>query len=290
MTPTAVIAYNASDGSEDALALGLVVRRLLGHRLVVASIAADPLQRLGGQHTERVRQEAEEAQSSARTAIEDTSDVEFRTLYGTSAARALHEFAEAHEADLLVLGATHHRASAELFAPSVTHQTIQGAPCAVLVAPAGYRNREHPVLRHLAVAVDGSEEAHAALELATATAARTAAELEVLHSFQPAMATATLAAVSYAVPDFRDEARKNASGQVDRAVAAAHDLAPDVTVHGRTLEGATAETLIDASEHCDMLFLGSRGYGPVRRAMLGSVSGAVVRRARCPVWVLSRHH
>jgi hypothetical protein len=33
---------------------------------------------------------------------------------------------------------------------------------------------------------------------------------------------------------------------------------------------------------------GSRGYGPARRLLLGSVSGHVVREARCPVLVVPR--
>ena len=35
----------------------------------------------------------------------------------------------------------------------------------------------------------------------------------------------------------------------------------------------------------DLLFVGSDGYGPLRRALLGNVSGALVREAGCPVVV-----
>ena len=38
----------------------------------------------------------------------------------------------------------------------------------------------------------------------------------------------------------------------------------------------------------DVLFAGSRGYGPLRRALLGSVSGALVRDAGCPVVITPR--
>ena len=38
----------------------------------------------------------------------------------------------------------------------------------------------------------------------------------------------------------------------------------------------------------DLLFAGSRGYGPLRRALLGSVSGALVRDAGCPVVITPR--
>jgi nucleotide-binding universal stress UspA family protein len=35
-----------------------------------------------------------------------------------------------------------------------------------------------------------------------------------------------------------------------------------------------------------LIVLGSRGLGPLRRAMMGSVSGSVVRHAPCPVLVV----
>jgi nucleotide-binding universal stress UspA family protein len=44
--------------------------------------------------------------------------------------------------------------------------------------------------------------------------------------------------------------------------------------------------LIDASGDADRLVVGSRGRGAVAAAMLGSVSQACVRHARCPVVVV----
>ena len=42
----------------------------------------------------------------------------------------------------------------------------------------------------------------------------------------------------------------------------------------------------EAAEDLDLLVLGSRGYGPVRRVLLGGVSDDVVRRSPCPVLVV----
>ena len=63
------------------------------------------------------------------------------------------------------------------------------------------------------------------------------------------------------------------------------------------LEGDAATELAAASAELDLLVLGSRGYGSVRSALLGSVSRALVRSAACPVVVLpagsmpaSAHH
>jgi nucleotide-binding universal stress UspA family protein len=38
----------------------------------------------------------------------------------------------------------------------------------------------------------------------------------------------------------------------------------------------------------DLLVCGSRGYGPVRRVLLGGVSSRLIRRAACPVVVVPR--
>jgi nucleotide-binding universal stress UspA family protein len=50
-----------------------------------------------------------------------------------------------------------------------------------------------------------------------------------------------------------------------------------------------ASVIVDAVRgEADLLVLGSRAYGPVRRALLGSVSTATVRHAACPVLVTPR--
>ena len=54
----------------------------------------------------------------------------------------------------------------------------------------------------------------------------------------------------------------------------------------RLLHGVPAEEIAGrAYGVIDLLFVGSPGSGPLRRALLGNVSGAVVREAGCPVVV-----
>ena len=59
-------------------------------------------------------------------------------------------------------------------------------------------------------------------------------------------------------------------------------------VASRVLAGDPAASLAMASAGLDLLVLGSRGYGPVRTALFGSVSRAVVSSAHCPVVVVPR--
>ena len=55
------------------------------------------------------------------------------------------------------------------------------------------------------------------------------------------------------------------------------------------LTGDVVEVLAELDEtDVDVLFCGSRGYGPVRRVLLGGVSSRLVRRARSPVVVVPR--
>jgi nucleotide-binding universal stress UspA family protein len=53
-------------------------------------------------------------------------------------------------------------------------------------------------------------------------------------------------------------------------------------------EGAPAAEIVAESESLDLLFMGSRGYGPLRAVLLGGVTGAVVRDASCPVLITPR--
>jgi nucleotide-binding universal stress UspA family protein len=66
------------------------------------------------------------------------------------------------------------------------------------------------------------------------------------------------------------------------------ELAGGVPVHTQTVEGNAADVLVERSRELDLLVLGSRAYGPVRHALLGSVSAAVMREAHCPVLVMPR--
>jgi nucleotide-binding universal stress UspA family protein len=79
------------------------------------------------------------------------------------------------------------------------------------------------------------------------------------------------------------ELRKHALARA--AASVSKDLHPETVM----LVGDPARVLErEAGEGLDLLVLGSRGYGPVRRVLLGGVSESVVRRSPCPVLVVPR--
>jgi nucleotide-binding universal stress UspA family protein len=52
--------------------------------------------------------------------------------------------------------------------------------------------------------------------------------------------------------------------------------------------GLAGEELAAFGDQVDILVVGSRGYGPVKRLVLGSTSDYLERHARCPLLVLPR--
>jgi nucleotide-binding universal stress UspA family protein len=51
------------------------------------------------------------------------------------------------------------------------------------------------------------------------------------------------------------------------------------------VQGATAEKILAEAEHhaADLIVMGSHGHGAIHRALMGSVSERVLRKAACPV-------
>jgi nucleotide-binding universal stress UspA family protein len=66
------------------------------------------------------------------------------------------------------------------------------------------------------------------------------------------------------------------------------DLMDGVSMRLVVVDGEAAPALIERSLDLELLVLGSRAYGPLRHALLGTVSSPVMRDARCPVLVLPR--
>ena len=70
--------------------------------------------------------------------------------------------------------------------------------------------------------------------------------------------------------------------------AAVDGLGDDIDSEVDILFNDPADGLLAASRHVDLLVMGSHGRGPLRAAILGSVSHSVSRRAPCPVVILPR--
>ena len=141
-------------------------------------------------------------------------------------------------------------------------------------------------MRHtIVVGVDGTPGGRRALDVALREAAYTGASVEAVTAWSwdglEELATAT------GPRDAEERARRVLDRVVDRALA---EQGQPVTVTRRAVRGDAADVLTAASRGADFLVVGTHGYGGIRRAVLGSVSQACLRRATCPVVVVPGPH
>lgn len=88
------------------------------------------------------------------------------------------------------------------------------------------------------------------------------------------------------LPDEYFEAReRDARGVLADAEALAKDSGAVEVTH-RLVKDAAVPALVNVSKEADMVVVGSRGHGAVKRLLLGSVSTGVLHHARCPVAVV----
>lgn len=145
------------------------------------------------------------------------------------------------------------------------------------------------------MAFDGSREARLALRTGHELAGLTEAGLHVLMVIEPPAAIpgqfVPLPGLEPVIVMERGEALQRqeqaAPNALDGALAEFRD---GTTIERRVLVGGDpASAILElARANVDLRLLGSRTYGPMRRALVGSVSSAVVRHAPCPVLVMPR--
>ena len=135
------------------------------------------------------------------------------------------------------------------------------------------------------VGVDGSHDAHRALEWAMKEAAIRHVPLTVVTVHEVAVSGWTGHPIILPMdqPDV-NKARQAAEEAVAKAAAQLGESQPAVTVWA--VNGLAAQELIEASRDADLLVVGSRGGGGFARLMLGSISDKVTRHAHCPVVVV----
>jgi nucleotide-binding universal stress UspA family protein len=275
MTPfrNIIVAYDGSDRAQDALSLALRLRDPEGRIVLACALVERPW---GPHHrSEDVPEEIGIVLAGGRAQVPIGIRVALRAPAASSAARALTELAEIEHADLIVIGSSRRIADGRIHLERTAGRLLQGAPCAVAVAPADLRS-QHP-FRHVAIAYDGSTEARVALAAGFTIAQASGAAVTVAYAH---------VVVTSEGDDLAMRERRRAQHLLDEAA----DAAPD-GVNPRTLllHGPAPGVIARACEDVvDLLVCGSRGYGPIERALLGSVAEGLMEGAPHPVLVLPR--
>ena len=205
-------------------------------------------------------------------------EAELISACAPSVGRGLHSLTETHAADLLVVGSHSRGLAGRVLVGDDTRASLNGASCAVAIAPRGYvAAAPAGGFATVGVGYDFSAESHAALVAARELAARDHARISALY-------VVSLPAWGYMAPmpgnwgEIVEEDRTEAAERVSSLEG----------VQATAVYGLPGEELAAFGNTVDLLVVGSRNYGPMRRLILGSTSNGLARHARCPLLVLPR--
>jgi nucleotide-binding universal stress UspA family protein len=271
---TVMVGLDGREHDADALALARTLQTARGGRLFLAHVVPPPPPgrgmteyaieaRHGGR--ELLTRAARECGPATQTRMVETWPADF----------ALTQLATDYGASMLVLASSHRGPVGRIVPGSVAVRVLARATCPVAVAPAGYAATEAAPISRLGVAYDATLTSERALEVAADWATRLGVPLRLYYA-------------THAIPsdpewdEFRAHMHQVAQEIVD---AGLNRLPPGVQATGTVLEGNAAAIVAAAArdEHIGLLFVGSRGYRPVREAIFGGFVGALLPVAECPL-------
>jgi nucleotide-binding universal stress UspA family protein len=136
------------------------------------------------------------------------------------------------------------------------------------------------------LATDGSEEAQLAATTAADLAEKTNSELHLI-TVGPDYPLYELPEHPAGFEDVLRENRREAKEMLEQQAKRIEESGGTVK-ESHLREGRADEEIVEVAEEigAGLIVLGSRGHGRLRRALLGSVSDAVVRHAHCPVTIV----
>jgi nucleotide-binding universal stress UspA family protein len=269
-----LVGVDGSAGARDAIALARQLTNPDG-KITLAHIHRGELDPLKGVQRELLEDDRKASralleQERAATGI----DAELQSIVGLSAATGLHRQAEHQQADLLVVGSCRHGALGRAFLGDDARAALNGAPCAVAIASHGYQEHGDPA--RIGVAYDGSAESEAALQAARTIAESTGALVQVRQVAFVQMGYAGLYAIDLGI-------------NLEKVINDAEERIQAIPgVSGKAVYGPPDIELEAFSNEVDLLAVGSRGYGPLKRLVLGSTANYLARHAGCSLLVLAR--
>jgi nucleotide-binding universal stress UspA family protein len=279
-----LIGYDGSSQGDDALGFGWNLSQILDARPIVTTVIAHT--RHGVEEKdfdEAVTRFCEPLFDKARERI-DAVEVTAKPMVNDSPAAGIYELTDWEKPTAVVIGSTRHGKSGRVQVGTLGGSLLSGVRCSVAVAPRGYADRRSGLGR-IGVAVDGSPQSWRALSAAAYLAERANAPLAILSVMGPPHYVLGGLLSPLGPEEYREYKEKEWESVYEEASGRVPD---GVATEPLLLHGEPAEALAEAASDLDLLLLGSRGYGPVKGTLLGSVSARVMAAAPCPVMVVPR--
>jgi|ERR1035437_8550344 nucleotide-binding universal stress UspA family protein len=276
MFKNVLVGVDGRSNGRDAIALASRLTDPAG-KLTLAHVHSGQVHPLHAITPGLVREEREASQKLLAAELEAADvDAELVAVEDATPGSGLHRRAEEQGADLLVVGSCSRGLMGRVMLGDDTRASLNGAPCAVAIAARGYAESPAPLAR-VGVAYNGSSESKAALATAIAVAAPAGAEVRAME----VVSIPTYAFTGLVPPAFGETVEL----MLSEGNARMRELDG---AEGRAVYGLAGEELAAFGDEVDLLVVGSRSYGPVRRLVVGSTSDHLERHARCSLLVLPR--
>ena len=281
-----IVGHDGTDRGDDALALAARLATLCNAELLAIHVIGMPPVRdtFTGPVVQRLEEEAGVVLARASRALGDVPGPSPRTVHASSPAAGLQQVCDAERAGLVTVGSTHRGPVGRVVVGTTAERMLSGAPCPVALAPRGYAGASRPFERVVA-GYDGGDESRIALNVAAELASSAGVRLHVVVVSEPhaplrSPASLDLAEIGeHSGAEHAAHLADEAAGQVTARVVVEHEV----------VIGEAGPALAHAAQaERDLLVVGSRGYGPVRSVIAGTVGHHLARHATSPVLVVPR--
>jgi nucleotide-binding universal stress UspA family protein len=289
-----IAAFSPETGAREPVEFGVAASRVTGAPLVVVVVVDTGSLRthFGADEAPALPQAVAEA---VRHLENDLSQrgvaAEIRPFEDSTAARGLARAIDECSPELVVIGSTSRGAKGSMLLGTTAERVIHASASPVAVVPNGYRRPEGGVAT-IGLAYTQQPEADEALRAAASLARTGGARLRVITVIDPKHAQeeahGLMAEQRHEVGAEATTAARTRLGIEAQARARIAEVAGDVDTEVDVMVDEPSRALVAATPHLDLLVMGSRGLGPRRSVVLGSVSRRVVDRAACPVVVIPR--
>ncbi len=290
-----LVGYDGSASSGDALVLAEMLAQPTKANVVIAYVFERHLYAIPPAGYARWEEFLhEDGEKIVRRGLRDAKKhdsipadhLQTKIVGASSPARGLHELAEELGADLTIVGASNRSRIGQALIGSTAQRLLHGSHSPVCVAPAGFGKSKRTASHLIAVGYDGSSEAKLALDSAWHIAAESGGGVRVLSvAIPPPLIHGKGAGSGQGYQELKAGIEEMVQEELDEAVSR---QPANVETEGVLLRGDPAIELCRAAADADLLFMGSRGYGPFGRVLTGSVSGAVIEASVCPVVISPR--
>jgi nucleotide-binding universal stress UspA family protein len=292
----------ATDGSPEAASaarMAITLSRSLGGELHVVYVGVAPSAYAAAESEildyefwkelrEIAQNEASKSVEEEVRKIEDTGvKVEMVHVAVGHPESEILRIAEEIGADLVVVGSRGHGPLRRALMGSVSESVVRHAHCSVLVVRGQERHAGYLPGRVL-LALDGSRRANRAERSAAEISAATGSVLDIVRVLEAERYR------PYPGPEYwegweadLERSKRQVGAFLDARARNLRDEGVEVGDAHLALGDPDKEIVRFAEDaQADLIVLGSRGFGRLRRALLGSVSDSVVRHAHCPVLVV----